>query len=243
MKTTKPLDWKWENGIGFLPFGDRPVPYDEAYFFKYQQYAMTAQGAVINDLRVRFVEDWSSQRFVQGDAVVLDIGIGCGCFVELMRKRGWSCFGTDVNPVAIEWLTNRGLLFPFGKRADVLTFWDVLEHIPDPEPIFKLHDPEFIFVAMPIYETEDHVFRSKHYRPGEHCWYFNREGLIRFMRRFGFECLAFDKKESVFGQREDIFSFAFRKIISYGSRSGGIRDEAEPSRKVNGLHCPAVTGK
>lgn len=210
-----PEDWEWNNGIGFLPINgkeSKPVPYDESYFNKYVGYSKTEQGRIITDLRTELVSRWFSylgQNPV--DLNVLDVGIGCGSFVVAMRRIGFNCWGTDVNPVGIKWLEEQGFLFGPEARAEILTFWDVLEHIERPGELLEKHKPKMIFVSMPIYDEEWAVFRSKHYKPGEHCWYFTREGLRRFMEQFGYRCLEMNLTESEVGGREGIWSFAFKK--------------------------------
>lgn len=185
----------------------REIPYDSNYFQNYQRLAQTDQGRVITSNRAALVSRWADMEAM----TVLDIGIGAGQFVEAMSMRGWMIYGTDVNPVALDWLRSRSWLAPEDLKADVLTFWDVLEHIPDPSTIFQKHQPEWIFLSMPIYHNEQHVFRSKHYKPGEHCWYFTEEGLRRFMHRHGYFLIELSATEIVHGGREDVWSFAFQK--------------------------------
>lgn len=202
-----PENWTWNNGIGFLPFGDKPVPYDAAYFEKYVGYENTRRGEMISEMRCDMVD---RHCFACKSIRVLDVGIGSGAFITAMHKRGWmNTRGTDINPVALEWLNHRGLNWDM-KPAEVLTFWDVLEHIPDPRELFDLHRPRYIMISMPVYKDEASVFTSKHYRPGEHCWYFTVQGLIRFMKRYNYICSEMSDLETRAG-REDIFSFAFRR--------------------------------
>ena len=207
-KSSIPENWSWNNGIGFLPFGDKPVPYDEAYFEKYVVYSNTRRGEQITNVRCDMVD---RHLMACKSAKVLDVGIGCGSFVAAMRGRGWSnAYGTDINPVGLHWLELHGWKWNEADKAEALTFWDVLEHIPDPQIIFNHHRPRFIFICMPVYRDEAHVFTSKHYRPGEHCWYFTVPGLLRFMKRYNYICAEMNDLETELG-REDIFSFAFRR--------------------------------
>lgn len=202
----------WQDGIGFLPFNDNPVPYDEAYFLKYQGLARTGQGKYITQLRANLVEAHAG--FCKPEMVVLDVGIGCGCFIQAMRLNGWDCKGTDINPVAIKWLEHKNLLWKEGDKATILTFWDVLEHIPDPSSIFDHHKAQFVFVSMPIFRDKEHVLRSKHFKPGEHCWYFTHMGLESFMARQGYQLTRSNKMETDRGGREDIGSFVFRRMVA-----------------------------
>lgn len=210
----RPPNWTWEDGIGFLPFGDNPVPYDQDYFKRYQALADTERGRLITQMRVDMVCRWTGRRegpFAK-TAPILDIGIGSGAFVSAMRSKGWDCYGKDVNPYAIEWLLERGWNWMSQGTACVLTFWDVMEHIPSPEVLLNHHQASLVFITMPIYEDEGHVFRSKHFKPGEHCWYFTRAGLLRYMKMWGYTCIERNANETTMGGREDIESFAFKIV-------------------------------
>lgn len=204
----RPRHWHWDalNGIGFLPLGENPVPYNEGYYQKYVGYAATPQGKAITAFRCRLVREYVAN----ANRTVLDVGVGCGDFVFQLRANGWRfAFGTDINPFAVEALRQRGALWPDESQANVLTFWDVLEHIPDPSVLFRHHRPKWVLVSMPIYRNEAHVFVSKHFRPGEHCWYFTNFGLKRYMEMQGFTCLGYSHEETTLHGREDIGTFVF----------------------------------
>lgn len=172
--------------------------YDQAYFDKYKGYEDSPVGKAVNDSRVllttSFVDDFSS---------FVDVGIGCGTFVNSV-----GCLGTDTNPVALKWLADRGKLYQ-GESCDYMSFWDVLEHIHYPTPIlFSIR--KGVFISMPIYRDLDHVLASKHFRPSEHCWYFTDSGLKTFMKDYDFECVAESDNETKAG-REDIKQYYFKK--------------------------------
>jgi 2-polyprenyl-3-methyl-5-hydroxy-6-metoxy-1,4-benzoquinol methylase len=73
---------------------------------------------------------------------VLDIGCATGIFLEGMRVRGWQPDGVELSEFAANYARERfGLpvftgtleeaLYP-DKQFDLITMWDVLEHVPDP---------------------------------------------------------------------------------------------------------------
>ncbi|MCF8056358.1 MAG: class I SAM-dependent methyltransferase [Desulfocapsa sp.] len=73
---------------------------------------------------------------------LLDVGCGTGVFINGMHQNGWQVFGSDLNRKAVE-LARAHLDFDIrvGELAeihypdnffDVLTMWDVLEHVHDP---------------------------------------------------------------------------------------------------------------
>lgn len=141
---------------------------------------------------------------------VIDVGIGSGAFIDLRRGRGRTTYGYDVNPVGAAWLDERKLLVdPYLVSFDAMTLWDVLEHIPDFQSLLA-NLREWLFLSLPIFRDTDHVLRSKHFKPDEHCWYFSREGLVFAMSLCGFALVSETRIETDLG-REDIGTFAFRR--------------------------------
>lgn len=204
---TPPKGWTWTNNIGYLPL-DNPVPYDAKYWQNYERLACTDQGRIINRIRTDLVERW-----VPANSVLVDVGIGCGAFLKQMcARKWWKVYGIDVNPVALEWLAKHRLELPEGTKANVLTFWDVLEHIPQPFQLLDYHCADWICLSMPIYRDEHHALTSKHFKPGEHCWYFTRAGLESFMFNHRYEMVEANKQETIIGGREDIWAFAFKRL-------------------------------
>lgn len=79
---------------------------------------------------------------VEKPGKILDIGCATGNFLNGMQEYGWTCFGIEPNDYAADYAKDRfGLqvikgyltkdLFP-GGYFDIITLWDVFEHLPDP---------------------------------------------------------------------------------------------------------------
>ncbi len=192
------LLWSDELGMGYHP--RPPMDYSGPYFEKYQQLDATPMGAALTRARVDLVR----RHFPRG---VVDIGIGGGRFV---LEAGNSA-GFDVNPDAIAWLKGHGLFYDIDRLPlRAITCWDSLEHIPDPE-VLVARVSEWLFVSMPIYQSQADCLASKHYKPGEHIWYWTLPGFVAWCERQGFELVEVNQAESELG-REGITSFAFRRF-------------------------------
>lgn len=206
------LVWFVEHELGFFDVvegSNGDSIYNQAYYDNYAKLGDTDMGKRITWARLALVDRWARHD------PVIDVGIGSGAFLEA-RNKAAPTFGWDVNPVAVELLRRKDLLLDptlvhpasEGKRM-ALTFWDVLEHIKEPDPM--LQNAQWVFCSMPIYEGPEHVLRSKHFKPREHCWYFSRRGLINWMMHRGFTCREHNTMETLLG-REDIHSFAFQRV-------------------------------
>lgn len=198
-ETKQPFVWLPELDAGYIETPSNYDVYDGAYYNKYVQYANTDVGRRLNKFRVELVKKYI------GDEPVIDIGIGSGSFIE---ARGSQTYGYDINPVAVEWLKGRGLFRnPQDGTIYNKCFWDSLEHIPDPRPIIL--GSRFIFVTMPIYSSAYCALNSKHFKPGEHVWYFTKNGLIGWLNRLGFDCLEIRDDEEKIG-RQGVLTFVFK---------------------------------
>lgn len=162
--------------------------YNKQYQDKYHVYADTPLGVALNKARWELVE-----RHAKGDLRILDWGCAAGVFHK-NSPNGFRCEGYDINPTS-----------EFNKvpsigptPVDVLTFWDVLEHIPDFIGLITYYTPKFIFLSTPNLESVSGDIRAwKHYRPYEHVYYFDQHSLA-----FIFDAIGYDMVETNFEEGE-----------------------------------------
>lgn len=156
---------------------------------------------------------------VTSDANILDIGSGYGSFVLLSNKMGYKTSGIELEKFEYEISQERAQLegvspnvFNLGSALDlpfendpfdVVTFWNILEHIPDYKKALKeahrvLKKGGRIFIIAPNYsafrkEAHYHVpwipffpkWLAKHYLIllGKNPWFF--ENCIFYISIFG----------------------------------------------------------
>ncbi len=101
---------------------------------------------------------------------VLDVGCGSGEFLNFARAAGCETYGLDLNAAAAEKARAKGhvvfeqLLHKLdenstGGRFDLITLFQVLEHVPDPVGVLKearrlLNTGGYISIAVPSEEGE-----------------------------------------------------------------------------------------
>lgn len=76
---------------------------------------------------------------------ILDIGTAGGSFLHVAKKRGWEVYGIELNKWLCKWAKKNygleiqsGTLFDYKFKDnyfDVITLWDVLEHVSDPKAL------------------------------------------------------------------------------------------------------------
>jgi len=75
---------------------------------------------------------------------LLDVGCATGIFLEVARESGWQAEGLDISTYALERAKQKGFEVHTGTlvgaglpggRYDVITLWDLIEHVPDPAAV------------------------------------------------------------------------------------------------------------
>lgn len=184
------------------------IQYDEKYFQNFKSYAGSSTERALNAGRCAML-----RRHAPIGATVLDIGIGSGAFLLEARRAGFEAKGSDINPVALEWLETEGLHASSPRDFDVVTFWDSLEHIEIPDALLRrIKKNAIVLVAIPVFDDLRRIRESKHYKPGEHLYYFTADGFVDWMAMRGFRCLEHSAHEIEAG-RESIGAFAFRRDL------------------------------
>lgn len=199
-----------DKGIAYQTDMTKSVMYGKDYYYKYVKYENTDIGKKLNAYRLEFVKKWQSK------GSILDIGVGSGTFLKAASKYYVNASGYDINPYSILWLNNNNMYFDIYKydiNFNTITFWDSLEHIKDPQIILdKIKIGTRIFISLPIFDDINNVKASKHYRPNEHYYYFDNNGLIKWLRRHSFKLITCSNLEIRAG-REDIKTYLFEKTI------------------------------
>jgi 2-polyprenyl-3-methyl-5-hydroxy-6-metoxy-1,4-benzoquinol methylase len=163
---------------------------------------------------------------------LLDAGCGPGFFVKAAANAGFTAAGVEISEFAANFARQElGLnVWPGGVRRaelgrgpyDVVTLWDVIEHLPDPTDSLAAINSVLRPGGLLVLSTGDvdslvaklsgarwHLFTLP-----EHLWFFNRQSLRRLLARTGFGLLQckyevcwyttrylVERLESVFGAR------------------------------------------
>lgn len=181
------------------------VQYGAAYLQKIAGYDRTIADAV-NHGRVALL-----MRHLEPPASLLDIGAGDGSFVRCARSWGFDARGFDVIPEAAQALLADGLYDDDPALWDAVTLWDAIEHMEEPGLwLRRIRRGACLFASVPIFADLSAIRASKHYRPGEHLYYWTADGFVDWVRRQGFGLLEQSDHEMRAG-RDSIGAFAFRR--------------------------------
>lgn len=154
------------------------------YIAEYEQEAATPLGQQIIASRWRTVQNYCKS------GTLLDFGCGAGAF-HRAAPPSFVATGWDVNPHSAFYKP-----FPCGPY-DILTLWDVIEHLSAPMAIVGNYGPQFVFISTPDTDNTDlaHFREWKHFKPGEHIHYYNSLTLAMSLAAAGYALLHCDHEE------------------------------------------------
>lgn len=162
--------------------------YDKSYCVKYQRYERTGFNEKLQEIRHRAVKYYAK------NGRLLDFGCGSGAFINYANQNGFVARGFDINPYS--GFTDIGVLF---GQYDVVTFWDVLEHLQDPLAVILGLKTKFVFACTPnaVFGDIRNIFNWHHYYPGEHVHYFNKKSLEALFKAAGYKVIhqSFDESD------------------------------------------------
>ncbi len=170
----------------------------------------------------RLMYDDFCRRFIVGTKEgrrLLDVGCGLGFFVKRISNfPKWDVFGYEISPAAVDFAKNKlGLknIFcgkvedsNFKKQSfDIITLWDVIEHIPDSSPLLSylhsilkndgilfMHTPN-VKVMLPMAKLTKLLFgmkRNLHYLEAkDHMNLYSVKTIRMLLQNSGFNKVAF----------------------------------------------------
>jgi SAM-dependent methyltransferase len=183
---------------------------------------------------------------------LLDVGCSAGLFLDVATRAGWDVLGVEPS----EWLSAKARELvgsrvftgtfegaPLGDRCfDVVTMWDVLEHVPSPPNFLararRVSSPGGLLVLnVPARDTW--IARALGARwpllLPEHLFYFSRPSLRVLLDRAGFDVLAFHRHWVSFSA-----AYVLRRLAQHG---WPLAAQIEPAHAATWLRVPLLMGE
>lgn len=176
-------------------------------YLPYQTNAGAAEESVLDQLSRNHGINRQCQRVVDkrpSSGTLLDIGCATGYFLKAMAERGWSVQGIEPSPFASAYARDTlhldvqtGTLQDFdsnGQQFDVITLWDVLEHVHDPlktlQQVSSLIKPNgLVVISLPNPTSlETRIFKNNWVgweRP-RHLFLFTPNNMEAYLKKTGF---------------------------------------------------------
>ncbi|MHC5209688.1 MAG: class I SAM-dependent methyltransferase [Planctomycetota bacterium] len=141
-----------------------------------------------------------------GPGRVLDVGCAAGFFLKVMVELGWETTGVELSAPMVEYATKelgladirRGDMLSLDLPADhwdVVTLWDVIEHLEDPIAHLRAAARVLKPDGLMVIETQNvgSLFarllgrKWQHYKHAEHLYHFDPHSLERLLDLAGLE--------------------------------------------------------
>lgn len=177
----------------FNQIDPEPFAYDDDYVALYDQPAYESNETVLMSLRIGFVAG-ALGRMPQS---LFDYGYGNGAFMRHASRAIPKVLGLDPAARSVEGCETVENVVP----TDVLTMWDVIEHLPSLDFIGDLAQ-EMLVVSTPYCHVRSHGvkwFESEypHRKPNEHIRHFDRQSLAATLESYGWSEEATSTHEDV----------------------------------------------
>jgi SAM-dependent methyltransferase len=137
------------------------------------------------------------------------VGCATGTFLEALEERGWNVRGVEISAQAAAHATKSiqggifvGELVDAGypdEEFDLITFWDVLEHLPDPRQALleaariARHSGNLVVSLPNLHSWEARLFGQNWagWDIPRHLWWFPRPALVRLLDETGWVAQEF----------------------------------------------------
>lgn len=170
---------------------------------------------------------------------LLDVGCANGYLLQVASDRGWQVRGVEINPAVAELLpeplrafVHFGTLddYPGDRRFDLITMFDVLEHVPNPRAtlvrcIELLAPGGAIAIQLPCVDSAQARLLGRrwyHYGPPSHLTFFSLPTISSLLADLDLEVVrsGWTRKtfslEYLWRQLSSVYASGFAKELRFG---------------------------
>lgn len=169
--------------------------YDEKYLEHYRNLDQTELGEKIAAFRWGFL-----RRYMNGKhTTLLDVGAGTGAFLRSTHAiPGVELHGFDINPFSEYCRPGKDVI----DQPDVVTAFDVIEHMESPRNFVRLMNPKLLVILTPNVDplmntpSRGPITGWRHYKPGEHLHYYGLKSLSALIHKCEYVVEGWDYLEA-----------------------------------------------
>jgi len=163
---------------------------------------------------------------------ILDVGTAGGAFLKVAKDKGWETYGVEPNKWLCKWCEkNYGIKIEQGtlektkfkpKTFDVITLWDVLEHVPDPSSTLEqckklLKEDGLLIINYPdIGSLPSKIMGGRWvFLLSVHLYYFTPKTIKKILKKTGFKAVLFKKHWQTLGMGYLVYRMeAYSKFLA-----------------------------
>jgi len=234
---------------------DGQALYQPDYYREMKGISKILETLFLNE-RKRIVE-----KFKKPPGALLDLGCGTGGFLKVMARGGWKAQGIEKSDKIKKYSTEENKIYCAdlldmkfdGGSFDVITLWQVLEHLSDPKKYLAeinrlLKEDGILVVSVPNIGSMQAKFGANkwfHLDVPRHIWHFTPETVSELLRRAGFrvkEIKHFSLEYNSFGWWQSIFNLLgceINFIYKYLKR-GAVQKEYATAKRIYTILCAVL---
>jgi len=168
------------------------------------------------------------KKFFSYPGKALDIGCGQGTFLQMLKKEGWECHGTELTLKSASRAFRRGISVSVGEidesrypphSFDLITLWHVLEHLPQPLETIKkvtrlLKKGGILAISTPNIDSLQAKMggsRWFHLDPPRHLYLYSPRTLAQMIGSLDFRLLKlyhFSLEQNPFGWLQSLLNLS-----------------------------------
>jgi 2-polyprenyl-3-methyl-5-hydroxy-6-metoxy-1,4-benzoquinol methylase len=171
------------------------------------------------EARSAMYQDFIERFLIRRSGRLLDMGCGLGFFLQAMAQYAtWETYGCEISPVAVRYARETlGLTNVICSRLeeadlplrsfDLITMWDVIDHIPRPDPLLRrchallreggicfMRTPNII-VQLPRARLKQLLWRRQpgvaYLQARDHAHHYSMSSIRKLLERNGFSRVQF----------------------------------------------------
>jgi SAM-dependent methyltransferase len=172
-----------------------------------------------SEARARMHQDFVTTFLAESSGRLLDMGCGLGYFLKAIQPYpNWDTYGREISPAAVRYARDTlGLKNVICSRLEdtdlpqdsfnLITMWDVIEHIPTPDPVLRrchslLTSDGICFIRTPNVHLQllrarvgrwlwrrDHGYT--YLQPRDHAHHYSMRSIRQLLERNGFTRIEF----------------------------------------------------
>lgn len=164
----------------------------------------------------------SIERFQPSRGKILDYGCAIGLFVKVAASQGWEAKGYERSSWAVDYGRNvlhldielgHGDRDPYPPQSfDVVTLWDVMEHVDAPRKVMGLVSnwlkPGGLLALNTLNSSSLGARlaggRWRHLLPPHHLQFFTRRSLLNLLESHGFSICSMQASGTLMARTEDL---------------------------------------